>query len=59
MKKVSLTIARPIIVKTNVVKAKTPDWMQISDASTGEILHTGRPAYIRNVAKRRYGQKVN
>ena len=59
MKKVSTVIARPIVVKSNVIVKANPDWMQIKDAVSGEILHTGRPAYIRKVALNRYNAKVS
>ena len=29
-------------------------WARITDARSGEVLHTGQPAYIKQVAKKKY-----
>ena len=45
---------RTIKVESNGAAAKANQWMRIKDAKTGEILHTGKPAYIKRLAKKRY-----
>lgn len=56
MKKVRTVVARRINV---IVNSKNTGWAKIKDASTGQVLHTGLPGYIRRVARSRYNQKVN
>jgi hypothetical protein len=53
----AVKLARPIRVLQNSSKSGD-QWGQIKDVATGQILHTGRLAYIRRVARKRYNQQV-
>lgn len=58
MKRVkSVVVARPVKVVQNTVKSGN-QWGRITDANTGEILHTGQLGYIRRVARQRYNVAV-
>lgn len=58
MKNVATTTVRPIKIQFNSRKAGNVSWARIRDASTGQILHTGQLAYIKQVAAKKYNQKV-
>ena len=34
-------------------------WARITDAQSGQVLHTGQPAYIKRVAKKKYNTSLN
>ncbi len=53
MKRLQTADVRPIRVKQNTV-ARKPDWLAVVDDNTGEVIHTGRPSYIRRLARTRY-----
>ena len=61
MKTITATPIQPRKIRVEFNNAKTgrDQWCRIRDAVTGEILHTGQLAYIRNIAKRRYLHKVS
>jgi|TARA_R110000824_G_scaffold286899_1_gene475000 hypothetical protein len=34
-------------------------WARITDAQSGQVLHTGQPAYIKQVAKKKYNTSLD
>tara|TARA_R110000744_G_scaffold2381_1_gene9682 strand:- start:186 stop:371 length:186 start_codon:yes stop_codon:yes gene_type:complete len=34
-------------------------WAQITNAQNGRVLHTGQPAYIKHVAKKKYNTSLS
>jgi len=54
MRKVQTVSAIPVRVIRNTHSNRAPSWAKIVDARTNKVLHTGRPAYIRKVAEKRY-----
>jgi len=54
----AVKIARPIRVIQNSTR-RGNQWARISDATTGQVLHTGQLPYIRRVALQRYNHTVS
>jgi hypothetical protein len=54
MKKINAKVAMPVNVIVNTMDKSRDRWAQIQNGTTGEVLHTGQPSYIRRVAKARY-----
>jgi len=54
MKNVNAKFAVPVRVVVNTMDKNRDRWAQIQNGTTGEVLHTGQPSYIRRVAKARY-----
>lgn len=55
MKKLVVKVANPVRVVINSTKG---DWAQIRSGLNSRVLHTGRVAYIKRVAKNRYNTLV-
>ncbi len=51
-------VARQVRVNINTLNAGRDQWARISDAKTGQILHTGQVKYIRRIARKRYNVEV-
>lgn len=51
-------VARQVRVNINTLNAGRDQWARISDAKTGQILHTGQVKYIRRIARQRYNVEV-
>ena len=58
MKTLATNVFRPVRVLKNTTK-KQADYFIIKCAESGKVLHCGRPAYIRRVAKERYNAKIS
>lgn len=54
MKKVQIKTSIPVRVILNTTNTNRHQWAKIVDNSTGKVLHTGQPTYIRKVAAKRY-----
>mgnify|MGYP003629075266 FL=1 len=54
MKNINAKFAVPVRVVVNTMDKSRDRWAQIQNGTTGEVLHTGQPSYIRRVAKARY-----
>ena len=46
--------AREIDAHLNTKNRQRNQWAQITDARSGQVLHTGQPCYIKQVAKKKY-----
>ncbi len=54
----TVSINRPAIRIRVLKNGKNADWLKIVNADNGEILHIGKPRYIRRVAKNRYNSII-
>ena len=55
MKKANIkTFAVEIDAHLNTKNRSRNQWARITDARSGQVLHTGQPAYIKQVAKKKY-----
>ena len=52
MKNKATITLQPIIVQTNTDNKNKNRWARIKCVTTGKVLHTGSPSYIKRVAKR-------
>ena len=46
--------AREIDAHLNTKNRQRNQWAQITDARSRQVLHTGQPCYIKQVAKKKY-----
>ena len=51
--------AREIDAHLNTKNRQRNQWAQITDARSGQVLHTGQPCYINQVAKKKYNTVLN
>ena len=51
--------AREIDAHLNTKNRQRNQWAQITDARSGQVLHTGQPCYIKQVAKKKYNTVLN
>lgn len=57
MKSVRAKDVISVTVLQNAITRKAA-WATIKNAQTGEVLHTGKPGYIKRVAKQKYNKQV-